>query len=94
MLIQKTVYPIYMYKANTEAPKIIANKEEENTAIADGWSTAYVHYEYPKWITLEDGSTIIVRSEEEHTAIKLAEDKDEDEDEDEDSLDEDEDELD
>ena len=72
---QKIIYPIYMYKANTDAPKIIANKEEKDVAIADGWSTAYVHYEYPKWIILENGSNMLVKNAEEHTAIKLAEDE-------------------
>ena len=71
---QKTIYPISMYKANTDAPKRIKNLEEENAASADGWSTTYIHYEYPKWINLEDGSTRLVKTEEEHTAIKLAED--------------------
>ena len=79
MIQQKTIYPICLYKAGTEGSMTVHNTEEQTAAEIKGWGTAYVHQEYPKWINLANDTTVLVQTEEEHTAIKLAEDELEDE---------------
>lgn len=55
-------YPKWMYHA-TEAPRMVKNEADEETLLGQGWSSTYIHQDYPKWV---DGK--VIKSPEEEPA--------------------------
>ena len=58
-------YPRYVYHADHNEPIRVDNKAEETNLLNQGWTTRYLHKEYPKWINGK-----IVHSKEEEAAEK------------------------
>jgi hypothetical protein len=54
-------YPRYMYYRDSDAPVRVDSKDEENNLLTKGWTTRYIHKEYPKWV----GGRIVNSPEEE-----------------------------
>ena len=44
-------YPRYMYHKDHDEPKVVYSKVEEAELGTKGWITAYIHKEYPKWVS-------------------------------------------
>ena len=57
-------YPAYMYHRNEQDPILITNKDDEQALANKGWTRAYLHKDYPKYV-----NGVIVKSKEEHEAL-------------------------
>ena len=43
-------YPLYMYHKEHNEPKLVNSNAEEVDMVNKGWSAAYIHKDYPKWV--------------------------------------------
>lgn len=46
-------YPRYMYHRNHDKPVRVDSKAEQTDRKNVGWTTGYIHKEYPKWVNGE-----------------------------------------
>jgi hypothetical protein len=63
-MADKRTYPAAMYHKNEQYPIMVDNRADEEALAAQGWTRAYIHKEYPKWV-----NGVIVKNKEEHDAL-------------------------
>ena len=59
-------YPRYVYHADHNEPIRVDSKAEETNLLNQGWTTRYLHKEYPKWV---NGKVVQSKKEEELARI-------------------------
>ena len=62
-------YPRYVYHADHNEPIRVDSKAEETNLLNQGWTTRYLHKEYPKWVNDK-----VVQSKEEEELTRINQD--------------------
>lgn len=62
----KNRYPLYMYHKKEAEPVRVDSRGEEVELTNKGWSSSYIHKEYPKWINGE----LITSAKEDKTKVR------------------------
>jgi len=57
-------FPIYMYHKAYDEPRRVDNNSEKVDLENQGWTSAYIHKSYPKWV-----NGVIVRNKKEHDLL-------------------------
>lgn len=63
-------FPIYMYHKSYDEPRRADNNSEKVDLENQGWTSAYIHKPYPKWV-----NGVIIRNQREHDLLLGREEK-------------------
>lgn len=66
-------FPVHLYHA-TKDPIVAHDSETEANARNDGYQDTYIPREYPKHLTMPDGSTLVVKSADEEARALSSQD--------------------